>query len=68
MSGFHRTKKEKATFGEVLVIGVLLLIFDTFIWFSSLRSIMFGLGVLELIGMGALVLRAIYDALPRDIQ
>jgi hypothetical protein len=68
MSGFHKSKKEKTTFGEVVVVGILLLIFDGLIWGSSLRSILYGLGVLELIGIGALVLRAIWDSLPKGVQ
>ncbi len=68
MSGFHRTKREKTTFGEVAVVGILLLIFDALIWFSSLRGILYGLGVLELIGIVAMIAWAVWDAMPKSVQ
>ncbi len=68
MSGFHRTKREKTTFGEVAVVGILLLIFDALIWFSSLRGILYGLGVLELIGIVAMIAWAVWDVMPKSVQ
>ena len=58
-------KKQKVTFGLVIVTGILLLIFDIAIALSPFKGTLYGLGVLEIIGVGALTLRAIWDALPR---
>jgi len=61
-------KKQKVTWGSIVAVGILLLVFDIVIALSSLKGILYGLSILEIIGIGALILRATWDSLPKGVQ
>lgn len=61
-------KKEKVTWGYVILFGIMFLIFDISLRRNSLWAFLYGLGVFELIGMGALIARATWDSLPKGVQ
>jgi hypothetical protein len=65
---FHKSKKQKTTFGEVLLGGIVFLVGDIFIAFTSLRGLLIPLGFLEVVAMVLLIMRATWDALPKSVQ
>jgi len=53
---------------DVLLGAFAFLIADIFIAFTPFKGVLFGLGILEIIAMAALILRATWDALPKSVQ
>jgi hypothetical protein len=65
---FHHQKKQKATFGDVAVYAVAFLIGDIAIALTAFRGVLIGIGVLELIAIVWLLLRATWNAAPKSVR
>ena len=61
-------KKEKVTWGYVVLFGILFLVFDIALAAYSLWAFLYGISVFELIGMGALIAQATWNSLPKGVQ
>jgi hypothetical protein len=63
-----RPKKEKVTFGLVVLYVIVFIVADVVIALSPFKPVLFALGSLEIIGLGYLILRAIWNAFPKGVQ
>jgi len=61
-------KKQKATFGLVLLYAVMFMIGDIFIGLSILRPILILLGPAEIVALGYLSLKALWNSVPKNVQ
>ncbi|HWY28406.1 MAG TPA: hypothetical protein VNW25_04010 [Candidatus Sulfotelmatobacter sp.] len=64
---FHH-QKQKTTFGDVAAYAVAFLIGDFAIALTTFRGVLIGIGVLELIAMIWLILRATWNEVPKNLR